>query len=153
MKLRVALLIAAVIATAYGGYVMYSSYAFLRDNTAGRRLLESRLYDSASIRFRQAIATQPSRADVHDNLGTCLFVMGDRAGGIAEFRLSLQLDPWSPGTHFNLAQALYLDGHSDESIREAEAALRWADPMSNEAKRIEAFLADPALFMATTKHD
>lgn len=153
MRLRALLLITVLITTAYGGYSLYVPYAFRREDTAGRLMLANELYDSAAVHFRHAIALDPSQASVHDNLGTCLFMLGDRPGGIAEYRLSLQLDPWSAAAHFNLAQALFRDEQPTESLREAKAALRWVDPASNEAKRIEAFLADPARFMATAKHD
>lgn len=64
-----------------------------------------RNYSAAARIFRRVVALEPDNAKAHASLGYFLLVTGDRAGGLAEWRRALQLDPNLPGLRERLDQA------------------------------------------------
>lgn len=64
-----------------------------------------RNYSAAARIFRRVVALEPENANAHASLGYFLLVTGDRAGGLAEWRRALQLDPNLPGLRERLDQA------------------------------------------------
>jgi len=103
--------------------------------------------------YRKALALQPGRDDLHNNLGFCLLSQGNRKEAEEEFRTAVRLDPRSvvarnnlgsvltgnpseavanlqsvtdPATaHSNLAAALIEAGKYAEARRELDEALRY----------------------------
>ncbi len=56
--------------------------------------------------YRKALALQPKRDDLHNNLGYCLLRQGKRKEAEAEFRAAVQLDPHSVVARNNLGSVL-----------------------------------------------
>jgi hypothetical protein len=71
----------------------------------------------AAAEFRQALAGEPWRADLWNNLGVVLVRTGDLGAGVAAFREAVALAPGDPETHRNLAVALDRRGQAAEAAR------------------------------------
>ncbi len=56
--------------------------------------------------YRKALALQPDRDDLHNNLGYCLLRQGKRKDAEAEFRIAVRLDPHSVVARNNLGSVL-----------------------------------------------
>jgi len=66
----------------------------------------------------------PAVPEVHNNLGTSLFMMGRTPEAIAQFEAALRLNPNLAQVHLNLAIALESAGRHDEAAAHVEAARR-----------------------------
>jgi tetratricopeptide (TPR) repeat protein len=82
----------------------------------------------AATLFRQALALEPRRADLWNDLGVILVRSGDLPAGIAAFREALALRPADPEAHRNLAVALERRGQAGAAIRHYQAFLDSAGP-------------------------
>ena len=71
----------------------------------GETLLEAGRFADAAAQFREALATMPDSAAVHNNLGVALASAGDLAGAASHFREAVGLDPRFPEARRNLAVA------------------------------------------------
>jgi Tetratricopeptide repeat len=78
--------------------------------------------------FRQALAHEPSRVDLWNNLGVVLVRAGDVGAGLAAFREALALVPRDAETHRNLAVVLDRQGLVVEAARHYRAFLEAAPP-------------------------
>ncbi len=74
----------------------------LAEHDAGRAALEA----------RQSIAFETANAEAHNVLGAALAATGDLAGGIAEFKTAVRLDPRFEPALNNLARATAILQHS-----------------------------------------
>lgn len=68
-----------------------------------------------------AIKIRPD-ADTYNNKGNVLKRLGDHAGAVENYRKSLELDPGSGATYFNLALALEATGDLDGAMENASRA-------------------------------
>jgi hypothetical protein len=71
----------------------------------------------AAADFRHALAREPWRADLWNNLGVVLVRTGDLGAGVAAFRKAVALAPGDSETHRNLAVALDRRGQAAEAAR------------------------------------
>lgn len=69
----------------------------------GRRLEDQRDYDSAKLRFDQAVAVARNDAWVHVQLGAFYQRLGDTGRATAAYREAYRLDPFEPGVTRALA--------------------------------------------------
>jgi Flp pilus assembly protein TadD len=77
----------------------------------------------AEADFRRALAREPDRVDVWNNLGVVLVRAGDLEAGLAAFREALGLAPDDAETHRNLAVVLDRRGRPAEAARHYRAFL------------------------------
>jgi tetratricopeptide (TPR) repeat protein len=80
---------------------------------------------TAEAAHRAALALNPSRAALHNNLGYNLLLQRQPERAAAEFRRALELDPRSQVAHNNLASALAQQSRAKEAIAEWQ---RVSDP-------------------------
>ena len=78
--------------------------------------------------FRQALAHEPRRADLWNNLGVVLVRAGNLGAGLSAFREALALAPRDAETHRNLAVVLDRQGLLVEAARHYRAFLDAAPP-------------------------
>lgn len=94
----------------------------------GLALARGGALDDAAAAFRRALARDPRRPDVWNNLGVVLIRAGDKDGGLAAFREALALAPTDPEANRNLAVALDRRGELGEARRHYRAFLAAAPP-------------------------
>jgi len=73
--------------------------------------------------LREALATSPGDAVVHNSYGSALMATGHIAEAIVQYRQATALSPDYPDAHNNLASALVQSGRADEAIAEFQKAL------------------------------
>jgi Flp pilus assembly protein TadD len=78
----------------------------LRERTLqlGSAALEQGDTTAARFLYELVLVAAPDDAEAHAALGSLLIRAGDRAGGIAEWRRALELDPNLPGLREQLRQ-------------------------------------------------
>jgi len=79
---------------------------------------------------RRALALEPGRDDLHNNLGYCLLRQGKKKEAIEEFRAALKIDPDSVTARNNLAAAL---GKSKEAVQNLQSVTDAASAHNNMA--------------------
>lgn len=94
----------------------------------GMALARAGALGGAVAAFREAIAREPGRGDLWNNLGVVLVRGGDLRGGVAAFREALVLGPADAGAHRNLAIALDRQGLPGQAERHYRAFLDAAPP-------------------------
>jgi tetratricopeptide (TPR) repeat protein len=92
--------------------------------------------------LRQALAREPLRADLWNNLGVVLVRAGDIGAGVAAFREALAIAPGDAETHRNLAVALDRRGHAVEAARHYRAFLDAASPDHPDRAEVDRRLAE-----------
>jgi Flp pilus assembly protein TadD len=73
------------------------------------------------------VASGPTNAEAHNNLGAVMLASGDAAGAIPRLRQAVELRSTYPEAHFNLARAYGSTGQFDSAIREATVAHEQAE--------------------------
>ncbi len=112
-----------------------SGAAFL---ARGLEAIERRDWPVAVENLRQAAALSPRDAGTHLNLGTALFLSGDRDGARAAFEQAVAVSPELPKPHYTLGLLAESESKDPEAIEQFTAAVRH-DPEYVEA---HASLAD-----------
>jgi tetratricopeptide (TPR) repeat protein len=106
--------------------------------TRGLAAMDRRDWKAAVANLQIAGERSPRDAVVHLNLGTALFLAGDRARARASFQRAIAIAPDLPKPHFTLGLVAESDGDDREAISHFETAVR-LDPNYLEAR---ASLAD-----------
>jgi Flp pilus assembly protein TadD len=68
------------------------------------------------------VTAGPNNAEAHNNLGAVMLASGDASGAIPHLRQAVELRPFYPEAHFNLARAYGSTGQFDPAIHEATVA-------------------------------
>jgi tetratricopeptide (TPR) repeat protein len=114
----------------------------------GMGLLEQGQASRAMVRFRVALAIDPSYARAHFIMGQLLRMRGDLAAAAEQYEAALRANPADVRSQVNLAGILPLLGRARDARQHLEQALR-DDPNSAEALNNLAWLLatnpDPAL--------
>jgi Flp pilus assembly protein TadD len=82
-------------------------------------------FTQAEAAHRAALALEPGRSALHNNLGYNLLLQGQSNAAAVEFRRAIEINPRSQIAHNNLGTALALGSHSLEALSEWR---RSADP-------------------------
>jgi SAM-dependent methyltransferase len=82
---------------------------------AGALLRSGRARDAVRL-YRQAVQSNPRRADAHNNLAVALKAAGDIKEAIGSYRRAIKLDPSYLTARRNLARALRQTGDHEEAI-------------------------------------
>jgi tetratricopeptide (TPR) repeat protein len=106
--------------------------------TRGLEAIDRRDWEAAVASLRKASDLSPRDSTVHLNLGTALFLSGDRAGARQAFETAARLAPALPKPRFTLGLVAESDMRDREAIEQFRAAVR-LDPDYLEA---HASLAD-----------
>jgi|SRR5579871_1018537 len=77
---------------------------------------------AAEKAHRAAMALNPARSGLHNNLGYNLLLQGKPDGAAAEFRRALEIDAHSERARNNLGTALAAESHSKEALAEWQRA-------------------------------
>jgi tetratricopeptide (TPR) repeat protein len=83
--------------------------------------------------LRQAVAASPDNALTRLNLGTSLYLSGDRDGALEQYRAAVQLSPSLARAHFGIGVVLESRRQDREAIEAFAAAVR-SDPAYDEAR-------------------
>lgn len=94
----------------------------------------------AEAHLRQAATSEPSRADVHLELGRLLYEKGDRDGALKETQQALTIDPKYVDALYNLG-AIYANNGSPERARSYWESAWSLDPGSDSGKKARDGLA------------
>jgi tetratricopeptide (TPR) repeat protein len=62
-------------------------------NTLGYQMINAKDYDNALKYFKLNVANNPENANVHDSLGECYKIMGDKKNAVKYLKKSLSLNP------------------------------------------------------------
>ncbi len=89
--------------------------AFILHNVLGVALEGQRKFEAAAASYRNALAIDPSIAEIHFNLGVVLGNLGKRDEAIACYRKALSLKPGLAVASFNLGIALQEGGQFQEA--------------------------------------
>jgi len=109
-----------------------SNNAIAHQNLAAALWERGRLHDSAIhsraaaiVRWETIIKDYPLDVAAHDNLGVVLIQNGDPRGAIAQWEMSLQIDPNDGNARNNLAWVLAT--YPDDAIRDGKRAVELAE--------------------------
>ncbi len=80
-------------------------------------------WSGAEAEFKEAIALDPSNADVHDGYAIYLETINRSSEAVEEYRRALELDPLTIRRTHNLGFSLYYARRYDESIAQFKKAL------------------------------
>jgi tetratricopeptide (TPR) repeat protein len=80
-------------------------------------------HEAALPLLKEALATNPGDAVVHNSYGSALTATGRLAEAVAQYRKATALSPDYPDAHNNLASTLVQSGRADEAITEFRKAL------------------------------
>ena len=72
----------------------------------------------AEAAHRAALALNPGRSALHNNLGYNLLLQGQAEAAAAEFRRAIEIDPRAQIAHNNLGAALAAQSHAGEALAE-----------------------------------
>jgi Flp pilus assembly protein TadD len=83
-------------------------------------ILEDELgrWGPAEAAHRAALALNPGRSALHNNLGYNLLLQGQAEAAAAEFRRAIEIDPRAQIAHNNLGAALAAQSHAGEALAE-----------------------------------
>ncbi len=94
-----------------------------RHDQRGTELGAERRFDEAGAAFRQAISLRPERARYHNNLGSCLHLLGKNDEAIECFQRALELRPDFAQALYNLGTALAAQGQYQQAIESYRKAV------------------------------
>ena len=101
--------------------------------TRGVQQMEARDWPAAVATLRQAVAASPDNAFTRLNLGTSLYLSGDRDGALEQYRAAVRLSPSLARAHFGIGVVLESRRQDREAIEAFAAAVR-SDPAYDEAR-------------------
>jgi tetratricopeptide (TPR) repeat protein len=101
--------------------------------TRGSQAMDARDWPAAVAALRQAIALSPDNAFTRLNLGTSLYLSGDRDGALEQYRAAVRLSPSLARAHFGIGVVLEARRQDGEAIDAFAAAVR-GDPDYDEAR-------------------
>ena len=84
---------------------------------------QSKLYESASVIYENALRVNPNSWMLHNNLSIELLHSGRIAESVDHARIATELNPLNAQTHTNLGNAYLQAGEIEAAIREFQAAL------------------------------
>ncbi|MCC6539422.1 MAG: tetratricopeptide repeat protein [Bryobacterales bacterium] len=90
--------------------------------------------------IEQAAAAEPTAADLQDEAGFLLAVLGRRDEAILRFRAALALNPRYAPAHYHLGVALWLKPDSAHAIRSLQEAVRWDTANAEYRSRLASML-------------
>lgn len=73
--------------------------------------------DEAISSYLRLLQVRPYHAELHNNLGVALRLVGKLAASVSHHRLSLAADPDNPALHSNLGNALRAANQLDEAVK------------------------------------
>jgi Flp pilus assembly protein TadD len=73
--------------------------------------------DEAIASYFRLLTIRPYHAELHNNLGVALRLIGKLEASVSHHRLSLATDPNNPALHSNLGNALRAAGRLDEAVK------------------------------------
>jgi tetratricopeptide (TPR) repeat protein len=97
----------------------------------GTRAMDRQDLAGAAAWFRKGLEAAPGDPALHQNLGSALFLAGDRDGAEAEFHQALRLAPGYARAHFSLAVINEARGQDDLAIAGFAAAVTQAPDMAD----------------------
>ena len=74
-------------------------------------------FDEAIQSYLRLLAVRPYHAELHNNLGVALRLVGKLEASVSHHRLSLAADPGNPALHSNLGNALRAANRLDEAVK------------------------------------
>lgn len=80
-------------------------------------------FAASEVEFKKAVALNPSYADAHRQYGWYLPQIGLTDEGLAEMKLALQLDPFSPQTSVDLAAPLIKSRQYDAAVEQLRRSI------------------------------
>jgi tetratricopeptide (TPR) repeat protein len=89
----------------------------------GVMAVQARDYDRAIALFDEAIALDPTNANVYNYKGYALYRSGQATDAIDAFNACFQVDPWNVWCHYNLALAYWANGNKDLAIAEVRQTI------------------------------
>ena len=101
--------------------------------TRGSQAMDARDWPGAVQALRQAIAVAPDNAFTRLNLGTSLYLTGDRVAALEQYRAAVRLSPSLARAHFGIGVVLEGRGQDREAIDAFNAAVQ-SDPNYDEAR-------------------
>lgn len=101
--------------------------------TRGSQAMDARDWPAAVAALRQAIAVAPDNAFTRLNLGTSLYLTGDRIAALEQYRAAVRLSPSLARAHFGIGVVLEGRGQDREAIDAFTAAVQ-SDPDYDEAR-------------------
>ncbi len=104
------------------GYKVWAWIGLLHDASSD--------WKAGEAAHRKALALEPRRDDLHNNLGFCLLRQGRKKEAIEEFHAALKIDPNSAMARNNLAAAL---GNSQEAAQNLQSVTDAASAHNNMA--------------------
>lgn len=110
------------------GSLLETAIAF---EVRGTRALDQRQWAAAAAWFRKGLAVAPRDASLHQNLGSALFLGGDRAAAETEFREALRLSAGYARAHFSLGLINEERGQDDDAIARFADAVTYAPDMAD----------------------
>jgi tetratricopeptide (TPR) repeat protein len=101
--------------------------------TRGVQAMDARDWPTAVTVLRQAVALSPDNAFTRLNLGTSLYLSGNRDGALEQYRAAVRLSPSLARAHFGIGVVLESRRRDGEAIDAFAAAVR-SDPEYDEAR-------------------
>ncbi|UCG85396.1 MAG: protein kinase [Gemmatimonadota bacterium] len=109
---------------AFGAEVLQAPVTHAR----ARALEMRRQYGDAIEAFRRELDSTPSEISLHRDIGRCQRKLGDLDAAEASLEASLQTNPYSPKTHYELALVQEARGDQTAAVQHLETALEvWAN--------------------------
>ena len=99
----------------------------------GSQAMEDRRWDDAVASLQKAIELAPDNAFSRLNLATSLYMRGDAAGALEQYRAAIRLSPTLGRAHFGVGVLMEAQGRDREAIEAFETAVRH-DPKYVEAR-------------------
>jgi tetratricopeptide (TPR) repeat protein len=101
--------------------------------TRGAQSMADRQWPDAITSLRKAVELSPANAFNRLNLGTSLYMTGDRAGALESFREAVRLSPGLAKAHFAIGVLMEVEGKDADAIAAFNQAVS-ADAGYNEAR-------------------
>ena len=101
--------------------------------TRGVQAMDARDWPAAVATLRQAVTLSPDNAFTRLNLGTSLYLSGDRDAALEQYRAAVRLSPSLARAHFGIGVVLESRRRDREAIDAFTAAVR-SDPDYDEAR-------------------
>jgi tetratricopeptide (TPR) repeat protein len=101
--------------------------------TRASQAMDARDWPAAVTTLREAIALSPDNAFTRLNLGTSLYLSGDRDGALEQYRAAVRLSPSLARAHFGIGVVLEAR-HEDGAAIDAFTSAVQSDPAYDEAR-------------------